>query len=63
MFNYFKLKKQKLLLETLLLGKLYSLVEVIPDLAELATKLKDIDQKEVVSELVKYMKTNEKTGE
>lgn len=67
MIKYLKLKKQKLLLETAIISKIYSLVDSIPDLAELATKAKDLDgtdlQKLIAEELVKYIKVNETKSE
>jgi len=67
MFTYFKemreLKRTERQLKVLLLSKLYDFVNGSSDVLEMANKLKDVDQKQVVEELVKYMKTNEKTGE
>ena len=67
MIKYLKLKKQKLLLETAIIGKIYSLVDSIPDLSEFATKAKDLDgtdlQKLIAEELVKYIKVNETKSE
>lgn len=66
MFKYFKLKETKLQLEVLLLSKLHNVTKVIdsiPELLGIAEKLKDTDQKEIVSELVKYIKTKESKNE
>lgn len=67
MFKYFKLKKQKLLFETALLGKLYGFVDALPDIVELAKKAKDMDitelQKLIVEELVNYTKNKEEVTE
>lgn len=63
MFKYFKLKKEKLLFETALLGKLYGFVDSFPDIVELAKKAKDLDitelQKLFAEELVNYTKNKE----
>lgn len=63
MFKYFKLKKEKLLLETLLLGKLFLFVDALPDLASLATKAKDMDineiQKLIAETIVNYTRGQE----
>lgn len=64
MFEYFKLKKTKLSLEVLLLGKLYDVVQMFEgggDILELANKLKDVDEKDLLSELVKTIKPTEKS--
>ena len=68
MFKYFKemreLKKMKLQYEVLLLGKLYSFTKLFDggsDILELANKMKDVDQKDIISELVKQIKSNEKS--
>lgn len=67
MIKYLKLKKQKLLLETAIISKIYSLVDGIPDLAEIVSKAKDLDgtelQKLIAAELVKYTKANETKSE
>ena len=66
MFKYFKemreLKKTKLSLEVVLLGKLYDVVQMFEggtDILELANKMKDVDQKDIIEELVRNI-TNEK---
>jgi len=62
MFEYFKLKKTKLSLEVLLLGKLYDVVQMFEggtDILELANKMKDVDQKDIIEELVRNI-TKEK---
>lgn len=67
MFKYFremrKLKKEKLLFEAALMGKLYGFVDALPDIVELAEKAKDLDitqlQKLFVEELVNYTKNKE----
>jgi hypothetical protein len=67
MFKYFRyvkemreLKKQQMVYTTALLGRLYDFVDSIPDIAEMATKLKGLDsmalQKGIVEELVKFTK-------
>ena len=72
MFKYWKemrlLKKQQLVYTTALLSKLYDFVESIPDIAELATRAKDLNindmQKMIVDSLVDYAKAKEeKSGE
>jgi len=63
MFEYFKLKKTKLSLEVLLLSKLYDVVKMFEggsDILELANKMKDVDQKDIIEELVKNI-TKEKS--
>lgn len=67
MFKYFKemreLKKMKLQYQVILLGKLYEVVQMFEggtDILELAQKMKNVDEKELVSEIVKNLKTNEK---
>ena len=68
MLKYFKemreLKKMKLQYEVLLLGKLYGFTKLFDDgsdILELANKMKDVDQKDIISELVKQIKSNEKS--
>ena len=67
MFKYWKemreLKRTELQLKVILLGKLYDVVKMFEggaDIIELANKMKDVDQKDIVSELVKNIKPNEK---
>jgi len=67
MFKYFKemreLKKTKLSLEVVLLGKVYDVVQMFDngtDIMELANKIKDVKQEDIVAELVNAIKTNEK---
>lgn len=67
MFNYFKemreLKRTERQLKVVLLGKLYDLVQMFEggaDILELANKLKDVDEKDLLSELVKAIKPTEK---
>lgn len=72
MFKYFKelkeireLKKMALQYQVLLLGKVYEFSSVLDsgkDVLELANKLKGVDEKELVNELVKAAKEN-KQGE
>lgn len=66
MFKYWKemreLKKTKLSLEVVLLGKLYDVVQMFEggtDILELANKMKDVDQKDIIEELVRNI-TKEK---
>lgn len=63
MIKYFKLKKQKLLLETAIISKIYSLVDGIPDLIEFLQRAKDIDSSElqslIASEIVKYARKDD----
>ena len=67
MFKYFKemreLKKKKLLLETVLVSKLYGFIDGMPDLVSLAKRAKDMDmtelQKLMAAEIVNWVKTNE----
>ena len=68
MFKYMKemreLKKMKLQYQVILLGKLYEVVQMFEggtDILELAQKMKNVDEKELVSEIVKNLKTNEKS--
>lgn len=72
MFKYFKelkevreLKKMALQYQVLLLGKIYEFSSVLDsgqDILELANKLKNVDEKELVNELVKAA-TENKQGE
>jgi hypothetical protein len=67
MFKKFRemreLKKTALQYQVLLLGKVYNFVEGLPDIIELAKRFKDMDmtelQKNIATELVKYIKANE----
>jgi hypothetical protein len=63
MFKYFKemreLKRTERQLKVVLLGKLYDFVSGGSDILELATKMKDIDQKDLVSEIVKNVTSKE----
>ena len=69
MIKYFKylkemreLKKTALELEVVLLGKLYDVVQMFEggtDILELANKMKDVDQSQIIEELVKNI-TKEK---
>lgn len=75
MFNYFKeirgLKRSKLQLEVLILSKIYDLTKVIDgasDILEVAKAVMPTDkknasdmQKEIVSNLVTYLKTKEES--
>ena len=59
-----ELKKMKLQYQVILLGKLYEVVQMFEggtDILELAQKMKNVDEKELVSEIVKNLKTNEKS--
>ena len=68
MFKYFKemreLKRTERQLKVVLLGKLYDVVQMFEggtDILELAQKMKDVKQEDIVSELVNVIKTtNEK---
>jgi hypothetical protein len=58
-----ELKMTKLSLEVILLGKLYDVVQMFEggtDILELAKKMKDVDQKDIVSEIVKNVTAKEK---
>lgn len=63
MIKYFKLRKMKLLLETIIISKIYSLIENIPDLTDFLQKAKDIDGEElqnlIAKELAVYVKSKE----
>ena len=67
MFKYFRemreLRKKKLLFQTVLLSKMYDLVDGFPDIVELAKRAKELNTEELqqmlVTELVTYMKKNE----
>lgn len=64
MFNYFKLKKMKLQYEVLLLGKLNNITKVadsIPEILEIVEKLKDVDQKDIVSKLAEVIHEKNET--
>ena len=59
-----ELKKMKLQYQVILLGKLYEVVQMFEggtDILELAQKMKNVDEKELISEIVKNLKTNEKS--
>ena len=70
MIKYFKylkemreLKKTALELKVVLLGKVYDVVQMFDngtDIMELANKMKDVKQEDIVAELVNAIKTNEK---
>jgi hypothetical protein len=51
-----ELKKMKLEYEVIVLGKIFEFVNGGSDILDLANKLKDVDQKDIVSELVKHKK-------
>lgn len=71
MIKYFKylkemreLKKTALELKVILLGKVYDVVQMFEggtDILELANKMKDVKQEDIVAELVNAIKTNEKS--
>lgn len=71
MIKYFKylkemreLKKTALELKVVLLGKVYDVVQMFEggtDILELANKMKDVDQKDIVAELIKNIKPDEKS--
>ena len=71
MIKYFKylkemreLKKTALELKVVLLGKVYDVVQMFDngtDIMELANKMKDVKQEDIVAELVNAIKTNEKS--
>ena len=68
MFKYWKemrdLKRTERQLKVILLGKIYDVVQLLDsgsDIMELANKLKDVDQKEIVEKLVDAIKVNEKS--
>ena len=70
MIKYFKylkemreLKKTALELKVVLLGKVYDVVQMFDngtDIMELANKMKDVKQEDIVSELVKNVTNKEK---
>jgi len=67
MFKYWKemreLKRTERQIKVVLLGKLYDVVQMFEggtDILELANKMKDVDQKDIVAELVKNIKPDEK---
>lgn len=67
MFNYFKemreLKRTERQLKVVLLGKLYDLVQMFEggtDILELAKKMQNVDEKDLVSELIKNVTNKEK---
>jgi hypothetical protein len=67
MFKYWKemreLKRTERQLKVVLLGKLYDVVQMFEggtDILELANKLKDVDEKDIIEELVKNI-TKEKS--
>jgi len=70
MIKYFKylkemreLKKTALELKVVLLGKVYDVVQMFDngtDIMELANKMKDVKQEDIVAELVNAIKSNEK---
>ena len=73
MLNYFRylkemreLKVKNLRYATALLSKVYGFVDSIPDIAELATKLKGLDpvtlQKSIAEELVNWTKAREEAN-
>ena len=58
-----ELKRTERQLKVVLLGKLYDVVQMFEggtDILELANKMKDVDQKDIIEELVKNIKSNEK---
>ena len=63
MFSYFRAKKMKVQYEALLLKKIYDFTNSIPDIAELAQKLKGLDgtelQKAIAEVLVGFVKNKE----
>ena len=67
MFKYFRemreLKRTERQLKVVLLGKLYDVVQMFEggtDILELANKMKDVDQKDLVNELIKNVTNKEK---
>jgi GTP cyclohydrolase III len=67
MFKYWKemreLKRTERQLKVVLLGKLYDVVQMFEggtDILELANKMKDVDQKDIIEELVKNVTNKEK---
>ena len=74
MFKYFKylkemreLKKKNLIYVTDILGKVHGVINSIPDIAEMATKLQGLDgvdfQKGIAEVLVGFVKGNEENSE
>jgi hypothetical protein len=63
MFKYFKemrdLKKMKRQYEVIILGKILEFINGSSDILEMANKLKNVDQKDIVSEIVKFTKDKE----
>lgn len=67
MIKYFKemreLKKARLTYQVLILNKINNFVNSITDITDIASKLKDVDPEDLVSELVKVIKANEVSEE
>jgi len=71
MFKYFKemreLKRAKLQFQTALMGNLFSFVDGLPDIIDIAKKAKDLNINEIQNliavELVKYVKGKEEVSE
>ena len=63
MFRYFKAKRAEAEFKAVIWGKVFDLVNNMPDIVELAKKTKDMDQiefqKEMAKVIVDYMKANE----
>jgi hypothetical protein len=67
MFKYFKemrdLKKMKRQYEVIILGKVLEFINGSSDILEMANKVKNVDSKDVVSEIVKFAKDKESKSE
>ena len=68
MFKYFRemreLKLSSMRYKVILLGKLYDWVQTFDggtDILELANKMKDVKQEDVLTEIIKNIKSNEKS--
>jgi len=70
MFKYWKemreMKKENLIYVTDILGKVHGVINSLPDIAELATKLKGLDpvtlQKSIAEEIVNWTKAKEEAN-
>lgn len=67
MFKYFKemreLKKMKRQYEVIILGKVLEFINGTSDILEAANKVKNVDSKDIVSEIVKFVKDKESKAE
>jgi hypothetical protein len=67
MFKYFKemreLKKMERQYKVIILGKVLEFLNGSSDILEMANKIKNVDSKDVVSEIVKFAKDKESKSE